>query len=679
MSSVDMATQGMAPPDGPAAGVGVDSAQGHEPERPVGAQPTAESLGAAIQQLLEGVDHDNTPIYKFRRKVAQHLGLGKKGLEHKASEVNELVKVALAKKQSEATESSAEWIAKVVTELGEEDTSAKLLVYLVTISRVLPATLAATDLRDISDMSRSEVRDAVVQAFDEPLASTSGGRPRTRTESIVKKIVVFMENHADGTTHFHVAVLLLQPRGWTLAKRTLRERDHLPSHWSCTHTQWYTALGYGAIPTLKKPYVDENPDKFPMELELFEESQRPWNAAMWKRRREQAATQSAAGLSKRRRFSKLDLTSLVLAKDLKTKAALLEYAQDYGTEDMQHFLHNHQKQLKEFLNDAAEWGEARAVAAADRETDWALVCRTAEGVCVHGDACTYAQTATRFFEANSGSFSQTELAIALRGITVNGPSKTTRVPLIIGPTNTGKSTLVLPLDQIFGFARVFHKPALGSAFALRNILKDKRFLFWDDIRPVEFAQQTLPVTTFLSLFQGQPFEVQVSQSFNDGNVDFEWSRGAVMTAKAKGLWTAYGEVDEEDIRHMKSRVLVFDCTATLSKLKDTIPCATCMCSWICGACSAHDAAQVLAAPVLPVAVDVATNREEGDRSELIGMTALAAKAHLSAPKAKVLETEILSLGAIHVQELVGSDWTNLSSWAALQPFEQRRFLACLSL
>ena len=43
------------------------------------------------------------------------------------------------------------------------------------------------------------------------------------------------------------------------------------------------------------------------------------------------------------------------------------------------------------------------------------------------------------------------------------------------PTNSGKSILVLPFDELYGFAHVFHKPALGSSFALRNLLKEKSY------------------------------------------------------------------------------------------------------------------------------------------------------------------------------------------------------------
>ena len=93
-----------------------------------------------------------------------------------------------------------------------------------------------------------------------------------------------------------------------------------------------------------------------------------------------------------------------------------------------------------------------------------------------------------------------------------------------------------PMDDLFGPKHVFHKPALGSTFALRNIVNSKKLIFWDDFRPVEYAHtNTIPVATFLSLFIGRETEIQVSQSFNDGNLDVCWKRGVVFTAKSEGL------------------------------------------------------------------------------------------------------------------------------------------------
>ena len=59
--------------------------------------------------------------------------------------------------------------------------------------------------------------------------------------------------------------------------------------------------------------------------------------------------------------------------------------------------------------------------------------------------------------------------------------------------------------------------------------------------------------TFLAMFQGQPFDVQVSQSFNDGHPEMTWTTGAELTAPLDGVWEPRGDVSYEDIRHMKTR------------------------------------------------------------------------------------------------------------------------------
>lgn len=80
-------------------------------------------------------------------------------------------------------------------------------------------------------------------------------------------------------------------------KRALRVRSGLASHWSTTHTEWWSAVRYGVMPTERKPRVDGSPLVWPggLNLNLFEEAQEPWSAHAAKRRREQAATRRAGG------------------------------------------------------------------------------------------------------------------------------------------------------------------------------------------------------------------------------------------------------------------------------------------------------------------------------------------------------------------------------------------------
>ena len=72
-------------------------------------------------------------------------------------------------------------------------------------------------------------------------------------------------------------------------------------------------------------------------------------------------------------------------------------------------------------------------------------------------------------------------------------------------------------------------------------------------------------TTFKKAFGGQFFEMQVTQSLNDGNTDFRWKQAAVFTNKAQGLWKTTKKVSAEDVRHMKSRVEMFYFTHQLLK------------------------------------------------------------------------------------------------------------------
>lgn len=626
----------------------------------------------AISELFPQANIHEVSLKEFRQSVSSHLGHGQDGLEPHADLVNTWIKEAACSTEGQDSQTAEEKMASIVQELGEPPPNFKHMVHFVTISRVLPGTLQWTDLREIESMTREDVATCVQRAFDEPVHVPGPGRPRCQEkQDLVRKLVVFQESHADGSKHFHVAVQLQQSRTFSVAKRTLRSRDHLAAHFSSSHRQFWSAVRYGHIPTLSKPVVDPHPISWCKgqgwnTLDLFAESQRPWTAHMWKRRREEVEKLAQMNPKKKGKFSKLDLTAIILEHSLATPTAVLQFAQDHGTEAMQVFVHQRQKNLKELVAEAHAWGEAREQARLEKETEWDLVCRIADEACPHGEHCTYSAAATAFFQANAASLCQRELAVALRNIVLRGPSKTTRVPMLVGPTNSGKSTLVLPFDNLFGFSRVFHKPALHSSFALRNLLNDKRFIFWDDFRPVEYGVKTVPVATFLSLFQGQPFEVQMSQSFHDGNVDFEWHRGCVMTAKAAALWDPMDGVDAEDIRHMKSRLLVFHCSATVQHMRDTVPCPTCMCRWITQGAKEFDAAPVLAQPLPPFPTS------EG---VVAGLAELAQKASLPEAKVHSLSQELLHLGAVHVQELHVHDWHSLHTFQHLLPFEQRRLLA----
>lgn len=238
-----------------------------------------------------------------------------------------------------------------------------------------------------------------------------------------------------------------------------------------------------------------------------------------------------------------------------------------------------------------EWRCAPIVADQERLTDWDLIGRMAQGSCRCGDGrCQWWQAADDFLQRNASTIDRGELAACLAAVIRHGPGKTTRVPLIVGPTNAAKSTILDPIISVFGFANVLHRPGEKASMALANLAKrGKRFIYWDEYRPVEFAARgTIPVGSFLSLFGGGSLEVQVSQSFHNGNAEVRWSRGAAMTAKDEGLWDPIPPlpgctpVTREDIRHMQQRVHQFTARAAVpdSSLVMVPKCRESFCRWL---------------------------------------------------------------------------------------------------
>ena len=131
-------------------------------------------------------------------------------------------------------------------QVGAEVAGAKQTVYLLTVSRVLPETLLANDLRDIAALTRQQLAECIIDAFNNPVAGAQGGRPRSNAQRLMK-LAVFRETHASGEPHFHAAVKLSTHLTFAAAKRTLRQRHRVACHFSRSHREWRSALRYGPL------------------------------------------------------------------------------------------------------------------------------------------------------------------------------------------------------------------------------------------------------------------------------------------------------------------------------------------------------------------------------------------------------------------------------------------------
>ena len=185
---------------------------------------------------------------------------------------------------------------------------------------------------------------------------------------------------------------------------------------------------------------------------------------------------------------------------------------------------------------------------------------------------------------------------------------------------------------------------------------------------------------FLTVFIGQWSEIQVSQSFNDGNKDIQWNHGAVFTGKQEGLWEPTKAVSSEEIRHMRNRVREFVFTVVLpaNRMHDVVSCPVCMAKWIVENAAAKDATLGLQ-PVLPVSVPNASKLDSVRVSAIAGLAKLLDVLVLPVGAALGVLEDLEELGAVSVNEPTRAEWETLSVWALLKPLQRRRLVQELRL
>jgi hypothetical protein len=525
-------------------------------------------------------------------------------------------------------------------------------------------------LLTLHGLRREDIRDAVLDALAHPEDNNNGGRPREPVEPV--KLVVFLEI----PWHFHVALKLRQKIAFLPFKKALRSRSRLASHWSTSHRDWWSALRYGCFTSDKKLAVDGEPLCWTHDgtaIDMFHECNEHYSAAAHKKRREERVMRpDPSKKRKRETFDKLDLTSLVFAEDLQTPAQVTAFVKKKGSSAMRVFVHNQQGRLKELIQHAADWHNAEEVASFEKESDWDLVQRVAKGRCSCQGQCKWWAQVEGFFHRNRATIDRQRVAACFLDVLRFGPSKTRRVPLMHGPTNSGKSTVWNPVDDLFGEQYVFHTPAVASCAFANIALLPKRFLYLDEYSPVEYAatpdkQPAVPKSLFLKLFQGQFAEIQVSQAHNNGHKDMKWKRGVVITTKSKGLWDSMGKVTKEDIRHMQSRVEQFRATVPIEEpLVEVVNCKEQFCKWLLVDAEAWANRSVPVAPAPPARADL--------QVVVGGFLPLLAELSIPLDQASAMQKEAAAIGAAHVAELSVDDWATLPTWLSLRPLQQRRVL-----
>jgi len=478
----------------------------------------------------------------------------------------------------------------------EADDKARLQNYLVTAAKLVNEedTSADPPLRDPAKLTKEEFKEALFDSFANPIYGT--GRPRSRTVELDVYFGV-VEGPVDSSHHHAGVSFYKQEHIFLPFKKAMRDRHGIATHWSTSHTKRWSIIRYLHKTTDHKKVVDKGPlvwTRDGRELNLASECEEPFIAQAWNCQRERRVSEpfDPKKFKNKEPFTKLDFSALVLAKRLATPNAVLTHVMEKGTHAMKLWVHTRQCRLKQFIREAYDLEAAKGKAELEKETEWELVERLAKDATCKCDGlgCIWWGLADEFFTNNKG-IDKERLAACIRKVIMFGPSKDAPVPLITGKRNCGKSTVADPILNVFGKENVLGKPKLGAPNgALADLAKDHiRFIYFDDYRPVEYAAMpkenpTVPVTDFLAMFQGQSFNPQVSQSFNDGHPHVTWHKGALMTAKEKGLWNELGNVTAVEITHMKARVEIFRATHVVGtspeEFQSSPACPNPWCRWV---------------------------------------------------------------------------------------------------
>jgi hypothetical protein len=93
-------------------------------------------------------------------------------------------------KRFRVTGKASKTYAALREEMGIEDGTMRQYIYLVTVSRVIPDRAEGLDARSRETLSRKQLAEMIRDSFQKPVASASGGRPRTDTAPLVNMAVV---------------------------------------------------------------------------------------------------------------------------------------------------------------------------------------------------------------------------------------------------------------------------------------------------------------------------------------------------------------------------------------------------------------------------------------------------------------------------------------------------------
>lgn len=453
-------------------------------------------------------------------------------------------------------------------QLDPERAQARQLVYLVTAShpRAQRSTCGVL-LRAPNTYSREWLRDAFLDAAARPVYGDVGNRARHAAGSVrPAKMSVFKEFHlADAAgvvnSHYHVAIKAEQKFMFMPIKRALLQKYGVATHWSPSHTEYWSAVRYCFWPTPNKPegaldrhYLlwcadgDHEP--------LFEAAQQPATAKALAGRRQSRVLSAAQDGQREPRPTEIDVWPLIVLHNIRNTddnqeahLQLIAKAKEACTPAMLSFLFRIRRRLPGLIDDVWQWEEAN-----DRVELSAKTRMTASHDAIKTPCRCYGEWWPCIQSAlGVNGISAPHLAHDLFLNFEHGRSETVPVVVLAGlQGGEGKSLLLAPITAVLGDQYVLQGLATG-AFPMMDLPSKKAVIL------NEWRFTSAPVTLGIQLLWFEGKAVPITRPQNDrevgsGHCLYTGTAPVFITAPLESLQPLINQAEDDKRRGRASQL-----------------------------------------------------------------------------------------------------------------------------
>ena len=479
--------------------------------------------------------------------------------------------------------------------LDPERSGSSKQVYLVTLPalRRLDDSDVKPGLRCPSTWDHATVARVFLDVFEQPLRSRNNAAWGSVVE--LDTFVVFRESHAPrdgeeaGPFHWHIALKATCCFRFAPFKRALFVRHGLASHWSCSHTGYWSAVRYGFMPSPAKPQesLDSQPftwSRLGQHRSLFEACQEPSTATALSRRRENKVKIANAEGKAEPRPCEMDLYPIIVRNGFRNTAddhtaaeKLIQWLKQHGSPALVSFSFKHRQKLPGIIDDVWSWETVDDYLEVNAQSRVQLLQRALAQPCSCGGR--WLQAACQLLQRNRVNGSELCSHI-LRSLSLGRREDVPVVVLMGRFGGEGKSFLLSPLRTLMGVENVQATPQPGS-FPLLGLERRKAVLLdeW------AFDTSVLPLPTQLLWYEGKPFPVTRPQNNRDihGHLLYQGTAPIFVTCKEKDLQPIMLKAQEalqlgrpNECSMLLRRLKIFSFSVPFPVGRDKIPeCATC--------------------------------------------------------------------------------------------------------